>query len=289
MLNQIKEGLLAQPEKIYALFSASMLSVGIIFGFNLGALASVGALAISCAVGLASIPVFRFVIQIAKKLKLMMDHVDEVVVKAKTEMDELKTLKESLKTTLNEANETLSELKKTTIPEGNKAISETSKAVKELQVLVDDISKKTLPAINSVAGDVHDTMEFVNSGAQTASTLLAPVTGAGKLLRKAGNMVGLGQGEKAVKQPEAEDQSKAMAPVTPQNDSPQKSKRKAVATRAKNSTKEKVPAQNAPTLTVQQRKTKKDQAKLKEIAKKTTEQAPTEEAAPGYLSYFKFW
>lgn len=314
--------LIKQPEKLYALLAATLFCTGAIFGFELSIVGSLIAVGVSAAMGYALVPVFRFMIDFAQKIKILVDHVDDVAVKAKSELDELKALKESLTQTVQEANETLSEFKKTTLVQGNSAIVQTTQTIKELQSLVDNIAQntlpevnksiatvqgetlpridraiatvqgETLPAVNAVIDDVHNTMGYVNNGAQTASTLLRPVTTTAALLRTVGNAVGLG-GTTPVKEQQKKSDAQAAENDT-SSQSIKKSKQKAgPRCTPASATRQVTNKPKGRAITPAYSKAKKappaPKTKVAKAQEHTQDAQPQASSAAGYLSYLKFW
>lgn len=84
----------------------------------------------------------------------------------------------------------------TIIAETKEAVSEINKIAKNInetsapklnQIL--DETQKALPRLDKAVKDLRKTVEYVNGGAQTASTFLTPVTGAAKFFRSIGQQL----------------------------------------------------------------------------------------------------
>ncbi len=186
-----------QREILTATAFSILLSTSFVWGFGLGAVSGLLVLATNTVFSLAAIPVVNYCINLAKKIKEMVDHIDEVIVNTNKSLANIEV---SLQDTVKEVQLTVKQIKDSTLPQGTKTVAQATDAIKELQTLLDNISTKTLPqvdksfakfheetipAVNTVVTDVHQSMGFVNGGAQTASNILSPVSGMGQLIRKA--------------------------------------------------------------------------------------------------------
>lgn len=189
-----------QPEKKYAfLISFSVALLSIAFG-GLGFFASVLATGASAVLGYLLVPLFRFVNDFAQKLNTNMDHLDELLVKAKSELQGIDKIKQQIEKTANEASKTLSKARKKTLPKLTDAIHDLhQKTLPKIEGAIEEV-KASLPEVKQTIQDVHKTVQHANDGADMIGKIMTPVTGTVNLIGKAGTYLGWGKKESAAKE-----------------------------------------------------------------------------------------
>ncbi|MBS0287321.1 MAG: hypothetical protein JSR17_08500 [Proteobacteria bacterium] len=262
-----------QPEKKYAfLISLAIAGLSIAFG-GLGFSASLLAIGASGIVGYLLVPLFRFVNQFGQKLNNNMDHLDELLVKAKSELEGIDKIKQEIEKTASEANKTLAKARKKTLPKITDAISNLhQKTLPKIEEAIEEV-KSALPEVKKTVQDVHKTVQHANDGADMISKIMTPVTGTVNLISKAGTYVGFGQKQKEASEPTTLRSKQKPIKAAPQRRS----------ARHKAPTEQTVAKSFTPMLKGQKKSTPKD--------KKTValQPAPTVEAQPSFWGKYKFW